>query len=73
MDDVSAETSARIACDCCVTTIEETLAWMYRRFDKCRINSDSCAAKWYAGDMMEWEHAMIVAFQPEHERPLRPT
>ena len=44
-------------------SIEETLAWMYRRFDKYRINSDTCAARWYAGDRMDWDHAMIVAFQ----------
>ena len=45
-------------------TIEETLAWMYRRFDKYRLDGDSCRAKWYAGDRMDWDNAMIGAFQP---------
>ena len=26
-------------------SIEETLAWMYRRFDKYRIDGDACAAQ----------------------------
>ena len=42
-------------------SIEETLAWMYRRFDK--IDSDACAAQWHAGDTIDWDHAMFVAFQ----------
>jgi hypothetical protein len=46
-------------------TIEETLAWMYRRFDKYQLDSDACTAKWYAGDRMDWDHAMIAAFTPE--------
>ena len=62
---VSAETSQRIACECCVTTIEETLAWMYRRFDKYRLDGDACRAKWYAGDRMDWDSAMLAAFQQQ--------
>ena len=37
------------------------LAWMYRRFDKYRLDADACRAKWYAGDKMDWDHAMIAA------------
>ena len=46
-------------------TIEETLAWMYRRFDKYQLDSDACTAQWYAGDRMDWDHAMIAAFTAE--------
>jgi len=35
-------------------SIDATLAWMYRRFDRHRLGSDACAAKWYAGDTMDW-------------------
>jgi len=53
-------------------SIDATLAWMYRRFDKHRLDSDACAAQWYAGDTMDWDHAMFVAFQGQRERPLHP-
>ncbi len=43
-------------------SIEQTLAWMIRRFDKYRLDDDSCAAKQYAGETMDWNHAMFVAF-----------
>ena len=46
-------------------TIEETLAWMYRRFDKYQLDGDACRAKWYAGDRMDWDNAMFAAFAPE--------
>ncbi len=44
-------------------SVDETLAWMYRRFDKYRLDSDTTAAKWYAGDVMDYDHALMVAFQ----------
>jgi len=53
-------------------SIDATLAWMYRRFDKHRLDGDACAAKWYAGDTMDWDHAMFVAFQRKRGRPLHP-
>ena len=43
-------------------SIAETLAWMYRRFDKYELDSDACAAQWHAGTNIDWDHAMIVAF-----------
>ena len=48
-------------------SIEETLAWLYRRFDKYRLDGDACAAEWNAGEAMDWDHAMIVAFQQPAE------
>ncbi len=44
-------------------SIAESLAWMYRRFDKCQLASEACAANWDAGGNIDWDHAMIVAFQ----------
>ena len=49
-------------------TIAESLAWMYRRFDKYQLDSDACEARWQAGTDIDWDHAMIVAFQ----QPLQP-
>ncbi len=43
-------------------TIEESLAWMYRRFDKYQLDSEACAAQWDAGCNIDWDHAMFVAF-----------
>ncbi len=48
-------------------SVDETLAWMYRRFDKYRLDSNTSAAKWYAGDVMDYDHALMVAFQQPPE------
>jgi len=53
-------------------SIDATLAWMYRRFDRHRLDKDACAARRYAGDKMDWDHAMFVAFQGQRERPFHP-
>ncbi|MDJ0938248.1 MAG: DUF222 domain-containing protein [Woeseiaceae bacterium] len=45
-------------------SIEQSLAWMYRRFDRRRLDSDTCAAKQHAGETMDWDHAMFLAFAP---------
>ena len=33
-----------------------------RRFDKYRLDGDTCRANWYAGDRMDWDNAMFAAF-----------
>ena len=48
-------------------SIEQTLAWMHRRFDTLRLDRNACVAQWNAGEEMDLDHAMIVAFQ----RPCR--
>ena len=50
-------------------SIEETLAWMYRRFARHRLDADTAPARWSAGERMDWDHAAFVAFQ----RPPPPT
>jgi len=37
---------------------EDSLTWMYREFDKAFITHESCAAKWHAGEQMDYEHAV---------------
>jgi hypothetical protein len=46
------------------TTLEESLAWMYRKHAGASINSESCTAKWYAGEEVEWDHAVSLMFTP---------
>jgi len=48
-----------------ITTLEESLAWMYRKHAKADIMSDTCAAKWYAGERMDYEHAVSLLFPRE--------
>lgn len=43
-------------------TLEESLAWMYRKHEKASITSESCTAKWYAGEQMDWDHAVSLMF-----------
>jgi len=50
-------------------SIEETLAWMYREHAKANITSESCTAKWYAGEMMDEDHAVSLMFTPEGTFP----
>ncbi|MDJ0941638.1 MAG: DUF222 domain-containing protein [Woeseiaceae bacterium] len=44
-------------------SIGQMLASMTRRFDRFRLNDDSCTARLHAGETMDWDHAMFVAFQ----------
>jgi len=44
------------------TTLEESLAWMYRQHAKASITSESCTAKWYAGEEMDMDHAVSLMF-----------
>ena len=43
-------------------SIEKTLAWMCRRFDRYQLDSDALEAQWHAGADIDWDHAMMVAF-----------
>ena len=49
-------------------SIEETLAWLYRRYDRL----DTCSAQWHAGETMDWDHTLMIAFQDGIERPVEP-
>ena len=51
------------------TTLEESLAWMYRKHEKAGITPESCTAKWYAGEQMDWDHAVSLMFTPEAPGP----
>ena len=41
-------------------SIDETLAWLYRRFDNKDVSAETCGAKWYAGEEMDMEYAVWV-------------
>ena len=45
------------------TTLEESLAWMYREFKDKNVSAETPAAKWYAGEEMDWEYAVSLLFQ----------
>ncbi|MCP4301262.1 MAG: DUF222 domain-containing protein [Gammaproteobacteria bacterium] len=49
--------------------IEESLAWMYRKFVNSDINRESCTAKWYAGEEMDWDIAVAAMFAPREPGP----
>ncbi|MEJ2298879.1 MAG: DUF222 domain-containing protein [Woeseiaceae bacterium] len=42
------------------TSIEETLAWMYRTFESKGVSAETLQAKWYAGEQMDMEYAVWV-------------
>jgi len=42
--------------------LEESLAWMYRKFDNKGVTAETPAAKWYAGEEMDWNHAVSLMF-----------
>ena len=48
-------------------SIEETLAWMYRKFDgvypEGTWSAETCTAKWCAGETMDMDHAVSLLFQ----------
>ena len=39
-------------------SIEETLAWMYRKFGDQDVTAETSHAKWLAGEEMDMEHAV---------------
>ncbi|MEO1201698.1 MAG: HNH endonuclease signature motif containing protein, partial [Pseudomonadota bacterium] len=49
-------------------SIAASLGWMIRRFGG--LHRDTCTARMQAGDDIDWDHAMLVAFQ---DRPGLPT
>jgi hypothetical protein len=44
------------------TTLEESLAWMYRELGDRDVTAETPAAKWYAGEEMDWEYAVSLLF-----------
>ncbi len=44
------------------TTLEESLAWMYRKFEDKDVTAETPAAKWYAGEQMDMEYAVSLMF-----------
>ena len=44
------------------TTLEESLAWMYGEFEDRDVTAETPAAKWYAGEEMDWEYAVSLLF-----------
>jgi hypothetical protein len=44
------------------TTLEESLAWMYCKFADKDVTAETPAAKWYAGEQMDWDHAVSLMF-----------
>ena len=44
------------------TTIEESLAWMYRKFEDKDVTAETPVAKWYAGETMDWDYAVSLLF-----------
>ncbi|MBT8067519.1 MAG: HNH endonuclease [Gammaproteobacteria bacterium] len=41
-------------------SVEETLAWMYRKFDNKDVSAETSRARWYAGEEMDMEYAVWV-------------
>jgi hypothetical protein len=39
-------------------TLEETLAWLHRRFESADVSAETLKAEWYAGEQMDMEHAV---------------
>lgn len=44
------------------TTLEESLAWMYHKFEDKNVTAVTPAAKWYAGEQMDWDYAVSLMF-----------
>ncbi len=59
-------------------SVEESLAWLYRKFEDTGVYpegtqfAETSAAKWYAGEEMDMEHAVWLLCQRSGERPLSP-
>ena len=41
-------------------SIEETLAWMYRKYADGDVSAETCKAKWHAGETMDTDYAVWV-------------
>jgi len=44
-------------------SIEETLAWMFRKFETADVSAETCQAKWYAGDQLDMQQAVSGLLQ----------
>ena len=40
--------------------IEESLAWMYREFERADVSAETLQAEWYAGETLDMEYAVWV-------------
>ena len=41
-------------------SIEDSLAWLYREFEKADVSAETSRAQWYAGEQMDMEYAVWV-------------
>ena len=41
-------------------SIEASMAWMYRKFERADVSAETCRAKWYAGDTLDMDYAVWV-------------
>jgi len=46
------------------TSLDESLAWMYRKYQDRNVTAETPTAKWYAGEQMDWDHAVSLMFGP---------
>ena len=45
-------------------TLAESLAWMYRKFERHDVSAETCVAKRVSGERMDYDHALMVMMQP---------
>lgn len=46
----------------CIVDHQDIQAWLDREFFKARIDSETCTAKWLAGERMDWDMAVGALF-----------
>lgn len=51
-----------------VATDHDVRKWLDREFFEANIDSETCTAKWYAGDTMDWQMAVSALFPSPAER-----
>ena len=44
-------------------TLAESLAWMYRQFERHNVSAETCVPKQHAGERMDYDHALMVMLQ----------
>ena len=50
-------------------SLENPIAWMYRNYADKDVTAETSVAKWYAGEQMDWEHAIWLMFAMEPHSP----